>query len=75
MENGIYKGEGRGHFEQFLTWPHPGHPPTPLGKKLSFMNRKPTGRSLDEGLKGDNEGNAKKRRGGGYFASGMMVNM
>ena len=28
---------------------HP--PPTPWSKKLSFMNRKPTGRSLDEGLK------------------------
>ena len=28
---------------------HP--PPTPWSKKLSFMNRKPTGPSLDEGLK------------------------
>ena len=50
---------------------HP--PPTPWSKKLSFMNRKPTGPSLDEGLK---RGRKKKVRGGSiYFTSRMVVNM
>ena len=43
---------------------HGTHPPThAVAQKVEFMNRKPTGRSLDEGLKGG----AKKRGWGAHI--------